>query len=379
PHAYRIRYVCDLDAVVDHIVAAAEAGKAVVWIRNTVNEARDAYARLRERLPPSLREKLELFHARFALGDRTQIEQRVGDHFGVESTAEQRAGRVLVATQVIEQSLDVDFDEMVTDLAPVDLLIQRAGRLRRHRRDAFGNRLPNGPDGRGEAELVVYGPPFTDDVDADWVSAWSRGTAFVYDNHAYLWRTVRALGERLDLGAAPRTAIEAVYDARDDDYPKALQQSAFKAESNDIGDRQMAGFNTIRDNTAYENDGVAWPDDVTAPTRLGEPTIELVLARVRGDEIVPWSGDADEPWAMSVVRVRRAALRGRTALGQLENAAAQLESSIPALRWRTLLVLSESGECYEGKMTTADGSAVRLTYDPRTGLGALRPDNGGQA
>jgi CRISPR-associated endonuclease/helicase Cas3 len=66
-----------------------------------------------------------LFHARFALCDRLDIEAEVLRRFGRNSAGAARRA-VLVATQVIEQSLDLDFDLLCTDLAPADLLIQRA-------------------------------------------------------------------------------------------------------------------------------------------------------------------------------------------------------------------------------------------------------------
>ena len=61
-----------------------------------------------------------LFHARFALVDRLAIERWVVEKFGKCSAPAGRAGQVLIATQVVEQSLDLDFDVLVTDLAPVD-------------------------------------------------------------------------------------------------------------------------------------------------------------------------------------------------------------------------------------------------------------------
>lgn len=78
-----------------------------------------------------------LFHARFPAEDRADLENQIIAKFGKDATYEngkrpQKA--VLIATQVVEQSLDLDFDLMVSDLAPVDLLLQRAGRLWRHPR-----------------------------------------------------------------------------------------------------------------------------------------------------------------------------------------------------------------------------------------------------
>jgi CRISPR-associated endonuclease/helicase Cas3 len=77
-----------------------------------------------------------LFHGRFPLCWREDIETRVLSFFGKET--ENRPKRaIVIATQVIEQSLDLDFDLMITDLAPIDLLIQRIGRLHRHENSSY--------------------------------------------------------------------------------------------------------------------------------------------------------------------------------------------------------------------------------------------------
>ncbi len=107
-------------------------------------------------------ERVTLFHARFTLGDRLRIEEDVLRRFGKRSTAKDRRGQIVVATQVIEQSLDLDFDEMVSDLAPIDLVLQRAGRLRRRPRDERGNPV-DGPDRRGQPVLRVLTPEPIDD------------------------------------------------------------------------------------------------------------------------------------------------------------------------------------------------------------------------
>ena len=59
--------------------------------------------------------------------------------FGKKSTPQMRVGRILIATQVVEQSLDIDFDVLISDLAPIDLLVQRAGRQHRHDRGDRGD------------------------------------------------------------------------------------------------------------------------------------------------------------------------------------------------------------------------------------------------
>ena len=111
----------------------AEGGCAAV-ICNTVGRAQAIYRALEAARQCGkldiARENLILFHGRFPPIWRRRIEESVRKKFEKGGQRPQRA--IVVATQVIEQSLDIDFDLMISELAPMDLLIQRAGRLHRH-------------------------------------------------------------------------------------------------------------------------------------------------------------------------------------------------------------------------------------------------------
>ncbi len=126
------------EALLETIRAAVEAGGCVAVLCNTVNQAQAIYRLLEaEKLVPD--DDLILFHARFPFYLRQKIEKAVLEKFGKpdETQPNRRPSKaIVVATQVIEQSLDLDFDLMISYLAPVDLLLQRAGRLHRHRRDS---------------------------------------------------------------------------------------------------------------------------------------------------------------------------------------------------------------------------------------------------
>ena len=126
--------------------ALAEGGCAAV-ICNTVSRAQEVYTALKPHFPGIEAgdgwPELDLFHARYLFEGREKRELRTLLRFGKPGgQAEGEEGNfrevkrphraVLVATQVIEQSLDLDFDVMVTEMAPIDLILQRAGRLQRH-------------------------------------------------------------------------------------------------------------------------------------------------------------------------------------------------------------------------------------------------------
>ena len=119
----RVDLTARVEDAVEGLANTALAGGCACWVRNTVDDALEAYAQLSGLVGP---DKLTLFHARMAMGDRLEVESEALSVFGPDGGPEERNGRILVATQVVEQSLDLDFDFMVSDLCPADLIIQRA-------------------------------------------------------------------------------------------------------------------------------------------------------------------------------------------------------------------------------------------------------------
>ncbi len=112
--------------VIPNALAAASNGAAVLIVCNTVTRAQ---ARYRELVAAGV--QVRLFHARYPAEERLRRESDVIETYGPAGSGVARPG-ILIATQVVEQSLDVDFDVLISDLAPMDLLFQRMGRLHRH-------------------------------------------------------------------------------------------------------------------------------------------------------------------------------------------------------------------------------------------------------
>ncbi|MBD5560170.1 MAG: CRISPR-associated helicase Cas3' [Clostridia bacterium] len=117
----------DPNQIAQHAAEAVADGGCLVVIVNTVGQAQAVY----ESLKAVWDGELILFHARFPADQRAEIEKKCLALFGPDK-ADRPARAILVATQVVEQSLDVDFDVMMTANAPIDLILQRAGRLFRH-------------------------------------------------------------------------------------------------------------------------------------------------------------------------------------------------------------------------------------------------------
>ncbi|MFI3169659.1 MAG: CRISPR-associated helicase Cas3' [Faecalibacterium sp.] len=105
-------------------------GGCLCILTNTVGKAQALFTDLQAQGVP--REELLLFHARFTAQTRQRLEQQCISLFGKDGKRPERF--IVIGTQVLEQSLDVDFDAMFTEIAPIDLLLQRAGRVFRHQK-----------------------------------------------------------------------------------------------------------------------------------------------------------------------------------------------------------------------------------------------------
>jgi len=117
---------------IENVLERARHGECVLWIRNTVDEAQATYRTLKSASVNGW-PNVALLHSRFPFFRRQQLEDDWMARLGKDS-ATRPNGCVLVSTQVAEQSVDIDADLLVTDLAPTDMLLQRLGRLWRHER-----------------------------------------------------------------------------------------------------------------------------------------------------------------------------------------------------------------------------------------------------
>ncbi|PWI44506.1 CRISPR-associated helicase Cas3' [Streptomyces sp. ICBB 8177] len=255
----------DLRVLADRLEAELAHGGCALVVRNTVDRVLEAAKALRERFDAS---EVTVAHARFIDVDRATKDNKLLECFGPPETSDghRPARHVVVASQVAEQSLDVDFDLLVTDLAPVDLLLQRMGRLHRHQRGVR-------PEGLCEPLCLVTGV-------ADWKGVPPepvRGSLAVYGRHALL-RSVAVLD--LPSGGGYRT-VRLPQDI------SSLVQQAYADEP--VG---PAAWAQAMDEARREDDALK------AAKAKAADTFRIAIAARPGRSLVGWlagsAGDVDD-------------------------------------------------------------------------------------
>lgn len=350
----------------------------VLVICNTVRRAQETY----RGLLPEYGDDVRLMHSRFITHDRLTNDDWLRRSFGPSGDDRPRRS-VVVSTQVAEQSLDIDFDLLVTDLAPMDLLLQRVGRIHRHPR-------PRPPRLVEPRCIVRHVPPV-----AVTHPETERGASSIYGDHlllrtAAVLASVEAAGGRSILPADIPALVAAVHDGGGPEpaqWEEALE-SARRVELAQRQETERAAESYLLGPPGDSPDLVGWlhastriADDAhgRAKVRDGEDGIEVLLVdaseEVRvlpwlpegGGEIIPT--DAVPPYRMAhAIAMSAVSLPAKlTFRSKVDATLTELEQLMfPA--WQGSHLLAGQLILPLDKDASATVAGVRLRYDPMTGL-----------
>lgn len=306
-----VGFLHSVESCIEKVLEAVASGQCVVWVRNSVDDALFAYQTIQTLLEdPS---QCFLFHSRFVLHDRKQIENRVLTIYGIESDSSIRCGKVLIATQVFQESLDADADVMISDICPIDDLIQRAGRLHRHTRDANRAYQRDSIDTRPAPHLWVHAPQWQELPPVNWLSEHFKNTQYVYRSPGRLWLGMQIL---LKLGAIrmpseARQLIEAVYS---EEAYEQIPESLKNQENTLIGEEISKAAKAKSQLLQWKLYGYCaesasgWYEDATdISTRHNDiETVDVLLVKETSiGTLIPWIESDDFAVPLSTVKLSK--------------------------------------------------------------------------
>lgn len=210
-------------------------------------------------------DKVELLHSSFISTQRTQKERKLVKNIG--KNGDRPKLKIVIGTQVLEQSLDIDFDCLITDLAPMDLILQRVGRLQRHDIKR--------PDKLMNPTLYVLNAKEDDSLES--------GSKAIYGEYL-LEKTKDYLPVSITL---PKDIPELVSKVYDSDNDSSKYSEAKKDYDNLLGRKRQAAHHYILDEYEYCKDGlIGWLENVSssdakglAQVRDGNTSIEVIMVK----------------------------------------------------------------------------------------------------
>lgn len=271
-----IRFGEDCAAIAHHAVMRIKNGGCLCVLVNTVKKAQDVYRALLE-IKDGDTQTL-LLHARFPMGRRMEIEEECLRKFGKGNDSQRPTKAILVATQVAEQSLDLDFDGMVTELAPIDLLLQRAGRVHRHR----GRIRPTGME-KPVIQVILPAENINSDLNDRY-----RLNELIY--YPFLLNNTERLienGISVQVPADVRSVIAKVYERVTPENMRVWQEMAFNQQLMK-SKAKVNAFTTPNEDYFFldESDSTfldmstddGFEPTARASTRLGDPTVRIAFS-----------------------------------------------------------------------------------------------------
>lgn len=262
-----VTLISDHSQALEEALLRAEQGQQVLWIENTVAEAQQRYLDLASRAY-ALGCDVGLLHSRFIPSDRQRHEARWVSAFGREGWPERPTqGRILVGTQVLEQSLDIDADFLISRFAPTDMLLQRIGRLWRH------TLTPRPNSARHECWLIA---PEIKQALNNPATAFGA-TASVYAPYVLcrsleVWQTVK----QLVLPADIRPLIDDTYLDRDESGSwSELLRWLKKGSRHRTGEEALQSLARL----TLSRDGKTLPEHKADTRYSDQPTREVLLLR----------------------------------------------------------------------------------------------------
>lgn len=262
--------VCEQDSLAtEEALLRSERGELVLWLENSVDEAQEQLRLIGSRAS-EIGVECGLIHSRFTRTDRATNEGCWVEVYGKKGRKKRgKAGAILVGTQVLEQSLDIDGDFLISRIAPTDMLLQRMGRLWRHREND-----PLRPE-QARREAWILSPSLEDIIQNP---AKTGNSCYVYAPYV-LCRTlevwinenkVRLTGEKI------RELIEATYSERTELSPMSSYKHEIEKTRNILGRLAKVGLS---------RGGVTLPES-KATTRYSEiESVDVLLIRKK------WHGE----------------------------------------------------------------------------------------
>ena len=339
PKTVRLETMATMDpaGAAARAVAAARRGARVLVVRNTVRAAVETWRTVRDAgaeadaLLLRAGDGPALHHGRFAAEDRELLDQAVEEALKPDPNRAM-GGRIVVGTQTLEQSLDIDADLLVSDLCPMDVLLQRIGRLHRHR-------LPR-PEGFEDPRAIVLLPERGLDRLAkpdfeNGLGAWERdgGVHGVYVDLAVLELTRRAIVEEPEwrIPAMNRALVEGATHPERVAALVAGKGEAWGDYNRKIGgveaaSKQFAALNALDRDKPFADLRFP-PSDEHILTRLGEEGIVLTLDP-------PPAGPFGRPIARIALPARWSRGIGRDDRAEVETGADGLVLAVGGRRFR---------------------------------------------